>query len=340
MAVSEIDRDRLRELEDKVDLLEYAEKSFDFERGGNDAYFCHCPLHVDKTASLKISRVRNVFHCFSCGKGGGLLSWLMTIEGLSFNNAVEKICRLAGEDVKRLKVSSALKFYKEIKRSEESAIIVPNRIDRAILPLSEIDKFADEIPEEWVAEGITPEAMKKYQVRIDHDSNRIVYPVWDNQDRLIGFKGRTRFEDYKSLKIQKYMNYTKIGTVDYFGGMKENRESILNKGEAVIFEGVKSGYKAFGWGVDNWLSSETSALNKQQVVVLLQLGIKNVVIAWDNDVSWDKIVKETKSLRNFVNVYAIRDVNGLLGSKEDKLSPVDKGRQIWEILYDERKRVV
>ena len=337
--MSEIDREKLRELEDKVDLLEYAQTSFDFRKGGDDAYFCHCPLHVDKTPSLKISKNRNVFHCFSCGKGGGLLSWLMNIEGLSFNDAVDKICRLAGEDVKNLKVSSAMKFYQDIKRSTDAALIVPNQIERKILPVSAIEKFSSDLPQEWIEEGISPEAMKKYQVRIDYDSNRIVYPVWDNQDRLIGFKGRTRFKDYKALKIQKYMNYTKLGTVDYFGGMKENRRNIEAKGEAIIFEGVKSGYKAYSWGVDNWLSSETSALNKQQVIVLLQAGIKNVVIAWDNDVSWDKIVEKTKTLRNFANVYAIRDTNGLLGKKEDKMSPVDKGREVWERLYAERKRI-
>lgn len=337
--MSEIDREKLRELEDKVDLLEYAQTSFDFRKGGDDAYFCHCPLHVDKTPSLKISKNRNVFHCFSCGKGGGLLSWLMNIEGLSFNDAVDKICRLAGEDVKNLKVSSAMKFYQDIKRSTDAALIVPNQIERKILPVSAIEQFSSDLPQEWIEEGISPEAMKKYQVRIDYDSNRIVYPVWDNQDRLIGFKGRTRFKDYKALKIQKYMNYTKLGTVDYFGGMKENRRNIEAKGEAIIFEGVKSGYKAYSWGVDNWLSSETSALNKQQVIVLLQAGIKNVVIAWDNDVSWDKIVEKTKTLRNFANVYAIRDTNGLLGKKEDKMSPVDKGREVWERLYAERKRI-
>ena len=337
--MSDIDRERLRELEDSVDLLDYASTTFEFRKGGDDAYFTHCPLHVDKTPSLKISRNRNVFHCFSCGKGGGLLSWLMTIEGLSFNDAVAKICKLTGKDVKNLKVSSALKFYREVKQSE-AAFFTPNKIERKILPLSEIDKFSTDIPEEWVIEGITPEAMKKYQVRIDYDSNRIVYPVWDNDDQLIGFKGRTRFPDYKEMKIQKYMNYQKIGTVDYFGGMKENRSAIRAKDEAIIFEGVKSGYKAFGWGVDNWLSSETAALNKQQIVVLLQTGIKNVVIAWDNDVPWNKILKETKSLRSFCNVYAIRDDNKLLGSKEEKLSPVDKGQEIWELLYQERKRIL
>ena len=337
--MSEIDREKLRELEDRTDLLEYAQQSFEFRKIGPDDYFCHCPLHIDKTPSLKISKSKNVFHCFSCGKGGGLLSWLMVIEKLSFDESVDKICKLAGEDVKNLKVSSALRFFKEIKRSEESVLIVPNKIDRKILPVSEIDRFSTDIPDEWVEEGITPEAMKKYQVRIDYDSNRIVYPVWDNEDRLIGFKGRTRFQNYKALKIQKYMNYTKIGVVDYFGGMKENRENILEKNEAIVFEGVKSGYKAYGWGVDNWLSSETAALNKQQVIVLLRLGIRNIVIAWDSDVPWDKIQRETKTLRNFMNVYSIRDTTGLLGKKDDKLSPVDKGRRIWEELYSQRVRV-
>ena len=148
----------------------------------------------------------------------------------------------------------------------------------------------------------------------------------------------------------RHIEYCIVGPDGTWAEANTSPKAAIHEALAVIpgitindidfFEGVKSGYKAFGWGVDNWLSSETAALNRQQVVVLLQLGISKVVIAWDADVSWEKIRKETKSLRNFVNVYAVRDFEGLLGKAEDKMSPVDKGREIWEILYKERKKVL
>jgi len=212
-----------------------------------------------------------------------------------------------------------------------------------ILPDSEIDKYLDETPEEWVSEGIESSVMKKYNVRIDDKYNRIVYPVYDSNFNLIGFKGRTRYKNYKQMKVKKYQNYQKIGSTDFFVGMKENIVSIKERNEVIIFEGIKSGMKVEGWGYDYWLSSETGWLNNEQVIILIQLGIKNITIAYDNDVELSKIQDCTEKLRRFTNVFVVLDRNStkrrLLGSKEDKVSPCDKGREIWEILYSERVKL-
>lgn len=338
---NDYDYDALQEMCSKVDLFEYASQSMDFE-GRGDSYAAHCPKHIDKTPSLVITPSKNLFHCFSCGIGGNIISWLMTFEHLSFNEAVEKIGSLTGMDIKNLKQCNSLKIYKELSRIAKYEINKP-KVNRVILDASEIEKFADEAPEEWIEEGINPDVMKKYNIRIDHKSNRIVYPVYDADQNLIGFKGRTRFKNYKEMKIKKYQNYQKIGTTDFFVGMKENLSCIKQKNEAIIFEGIKSGMKASAWGYNNWLASETGWLNDEQILLLIKLGIKNVVIAYDNDVTLKKIKECTEKLRKFTNVFAVIDrkmiKDRLLGDPKDKLSPVDNGQEVWNTLYAERRRL-
>lgn len=333
---TDFDSEALRELCSNFNLLEYASQSMDFvQRGTNFA--THCPRHIDKTPSLFINPENNLFYCFSCHVGGNILNWLIVFEKLPFTQAIEKLGELTGKNIDSLKQCSAMCFYQDLARVLNKPEVTPPI--RKILNPSEIEKYRDAPPQEWVDEGISPEIMKKYQIRIDDRMNRIVYPVYDNNGNLIGFKGRTRYANYKDLGIQKYMNYQKIGTTDFFEGMKENKESILQHNEAIIFEGIKSGMKVEAWGYDYWLASETSHLNDEQILILIKLGIKDVTIAFDNDVKYTDILKNVADLKRYVNVFVVRDTGGLLGSKSEKLSPCDKGRKIWETLYSERKKV-
>lgn len=328
-----IDHDKLQELCDKVDLLEYAEKTVDFQRRGADVFAAHCPRHEDKTPSLMITPSKNLFYCHSCHVGGNILNWIMTFEHLRFNDAIDKVSKLAGVDIKNLKTCDALVFYKKIKNSKFSIHFVE---DRQILPWSYYEQFSDEIPQEWVDEGISEDILKKYEIRIDKSSNRIVYPVYSNDLLLIGCKGRTRYINYKELGIKKYLNYTKIQTTDFFMGMKQNREEIINSKQAIIFEGLKSVMHVASWGINNSLSSETSTINDTQVAILVSMGIKEVTIAFDKDVNLKAIKSNTKLLRKYCNVYAIIDKWGLL---QDKDSPCDQGRETWDILFERRVRV-
>lgn len=329
-----IDQDKLQELCKKIDLLEYAEKTVEFNKRGSDEYAAHCPLHEDKTPSLMITPSRNLFYCHSCHVGGNIINWLMSFEHLKWNDAIDKVSNLAGIDICHLKTCDALAYYKKIKKSQQSNFGFVE--DRQILPYSYYEQFTKEIPTEWVEEGIQPEIMEKYDIRIDNSSNRIVYPVWDNNDNLIGCKGRTRFKNYKDLGIKKYLNYTKIQSTDYFMGMKENRENIIESKSAIIFEGIKSVMHVASWGYDNCLAAETSHINNAQTAILIQLGIKNVIIAFDKGVTMKEIKSSTEMLRRFTNVFVVYDRWNLL---EDKDSPCDKGEDVWNNLYEKREKI-
>lgn len=329
-----IDQEKLNELCSKVDLIEYAEKSIDFERRGSDVYAAHCPRHEDKTPSLMITPSKNLFYCHSCHVGGNIINWLMTFEHLSFNDAVDKTAMLAGIEIDHLKTCESLSYFKQIKRSQVQPIKFAT--DRQILPWSYYEQFSNEIPQEWVDEGIPADVLREYEIRVDKKSNRIVYPVYDKDGNFIGVKGRTRFKNYKDLQIKKYLNYQKIQTTDYFMGMKQNRGNILATKSAIIFEGLKSVMHVAGWGYDNCLSSETSDINDAQAAILISMGIRDLTIAFDRDVGMGRIRKATKLLQKYMNVYAIYDKWGLL---QDKDSPCDRGKDVWRTLYERRIRL-
>lgn len=333
------DNEALNDLCMQIDLFDYASQSMNFEKRGLDSYATHCPRHLDKTASLFITPSKNMFYCFSCHCGGNLLNWLMTFENMSFNDAADKVSNLSGVDVKNLQQCESLKIFKSIKRMTECNC-KNEIINREVLNKEEIEKFQKDIPKEWVDEGISPEVMDVFDIRIDSKSNRIIYPVYDKDFNLIGFKGRTRYDNYKLLGIQKYMNYTKIGTTDFFVGMKEQYEKIMSSKKVIIFEGIKSVMKAYGWGYDYSLAAETSCLNDDQVKILIQMGIKDVTIAFDSDVEIKQVLECTETLRKFTNVYIVTDrkyiKNKLLGEKE---SPVDRGKDVFEILLRERRKL-
>lgn len=333
------EREQLDELCNKFNLLGYVEGNFDVERRGRE-YAIHCPKHVDLTPSLFIKPDSNCWYCHSCRRNGGPIQWFMQIEGLTFRQSVEKLIKLTGFEIKETETASSFKFFKQLAEIQNRKDKV---VEREILPesyMDQFDKLRDGEPKSWIEEGIQPEIMQKYGIRMDRKGNRIVYPVRDNNGNLIAAKGRTCFAQYKILGLTKYINYKKIGTTNYFQGMYENKESIIRSGEAIVFEGIKSVMKADAYGYSNCIAAETSLLNEAQAKILIQMGIHNVVIGFDNDVPYAELLQSANRLKRWMNVDLIIDKEGLLGSKEEKLSPVDKGKEIFDQLYKERQRVV
>lgn len=326
------DSEEINEACNNFDLLEYVSGQYELKNVGG-RYYCCCPLHSENTPSMLVDG--NRYHCFGCGASGNLLTWLVTVEKLPWTQATDKISKLTGCKITHLKPCEALNFYKEAKKLIEMPPI-EEVVNREILPSSYMEQFSDEIPKEWLDEGISENTMRKFEVRIDHKANRIVYPVYDNNGQLIGVKGRTMLKSFKELGIAKYMNYKKTVISDFFEGMKYNKTIISSDKQIIIFEGLKSVMKLADYGDNHGVAAGTSYLNDQQVLILIKMGLKDVTIAFDSEVKLDKIKKCTQKLRRFTNVYAIYDKHHLLGEKE---SPVDRGKEIWQQLMKERVKI-
>jgi len=329
-------QEALEEMSQKVDLLDYASRSVDFVKHSGNTYFAICPFHTEKTASLAVNTDENFWKCFGCGRSGNIYTWIQLTENISFDKAVQKVADMTGSDICNYVESETVAFYKTLER-----LNAPKRqttFERNILDIDKDykQKFTQGLPEEWIEEGISPEVMEKYEVMLDPSANRIVYPVYDADFHFIGVKGRTRFKNFKDLKIIKYSNYNKIGTCDFLQGMKQAEPFIKEQNEIIILEGIKSVMKLDGWDFHNAVSAETSTLNDYQIELLIRMQIKNVVIAFDKDVPLKKIKECTKLLKRFTNVWVVCDRWKLLDEKD---SPCDKGLEIWQTLYERRMRL-
>ena len=159
------DNDALQELCSQIDLLEYASRSLEFKKVNNDSWSAHCPRHIDKTASLFITPSKQLFYCHSCHMGGNIINWLMEFEDLNFNEAIDKVSKIAGKDIKKLKTCDALAYYKKVFRCLTCDDKKSSAEERQILPLDNINNFSNEIPSEWIEEGISENAIRKYEIR-------------------------------------------------------------------------------------------------------------------------------------------------------------------------------
>ena len=330
-------QEQLNAMAEQIDIVDYISQTEDVVKKGNN-YFCHCPFHNERTPSLCIYPDSNKWYCFGCGAGSSIYDWMIKHDGLTFPEAVEKVANLTNSNLEEVIESESMAFLKNVKKMKESKNITPS--PRKILDwkLDYLDKYSDELPEEWLNEDMTSEALKTYNIRIDHNANRIVYPVMDSDGNFIGVKGRTRFENYKELGLAKYMNYHKIGTIDYFQGFEQALPYIKKQKSVIIFEGIKSCIKAYGWGIHNTVASETAAISDGQLQLLIKSSIPEVIIAWDSDQKFASIVNDSKikMLKNFTTVSVITDVRKRLGEKE---APVDKGEEIFRELLRERRRI-
>lgn len=334
------DNETLEQINDQADLVSYAQDVLDLIPRGNDEFFTHCPFHEDKTPSLSFTRSANSFHCFSCGISGKMIGFLMKFEKMSFEEAVQKASRLANIDLNSLCHSETISFLRNYRRTLQSCK-QQTKYEHPILPKSDYTKFKQTEIKQWLDEGIEQKVMDLFEIRFDDYGNRIVYPVYDINGNLINIKGRTLYDNYKQLGLTKYMNYYKVGVMDYFQGLNITLPYVRQEREIIVFESIKSVMKAYGWGYRNSVSAEKHTLTPEQIKLLLSLKV-DIVLAYDSDVDYfhGATYENIEVLRRLTNVYIITDKYKLLGGSKAKNAPVDCGLDVWEELYYDKRKVV
>lgn len=326
----------IQEISDNVDILEYIEQSIELKKKGKN-YFGSCPKHLDVTPSFSVTPDKNSFYCFSCGCGGGIIQFLVEYENMSYDDAIVKASRLASVDLSTMCQSQTVRINKRLRKLKQK----DEFIEHQMLDKNEFEQYRTGMVKEWLDEGIRQEEIDLFEIKLDDRSNRIIYPVYDVNSNLINIKGRTRFLEYKKMGLCKYINYFKVGTIDYFQGLNITLPYVKQSGEIKIFESIKSVMKLFGNEIKDSASAEKHTLTDEQIRLLIKLRA-NIVFCYDSDVTYkEKEVKRNIDiLKKFTNVYVIEDNDMLLGGAESKNSPIDKGFEIWERLYAKKRKIL
>lgn len=320
----------LPELIDSVDILGYISQYVEFEEK-NGEHWGLSPLKDEVTPSFSVRAETQKFHDFASGKGGNILSFIRAYHSCDVGqaaNILRAYCGDKGVVAPSRKMEATLVAKKFAPRKRTTKISTAT-----ILPDSYMERFrwAEDKLVVWEDEGISADTLRYFGVSYDDFSNRIVYPIRNLDGKIINVSGRTVDPDWKELKLRKYTYFKSFGTLDLIYGLYENIQAIKEKNEVIIFEGAKSVMLSHSRGVLNTAAILTSHLNQNQLKILIKLGYR-VVFALDKgvDIKQDENIKR---LKQFVKVEYICDASNYL---EDKMSPVDRGQEVWNGLYERR----
>lgn len=203
----------------------------------------------------------------------------------------------------------------------------------------------------WLREGISQEVLDYHNIAFDPKLWGVVIPHYDINNRLVGIRERAMIKE----NADKYGKYRPalIGGIQYnhplgycLYNLNFSKENIKNAKRAVVFEGEKSPFLyATYFGKENDISVATcgSSFVQYQFWLLVQLGVEEIIIAYDKqfkekgDKEFDKLIKNftniAKKYGNRIKISFMFDKGNLLGYKD---SPIDKGKDIFIELYRNR----
>jgi DNA primase len=181
-------------------------------------------------------------------------------------------------------------------------------------------------------DGILFHTQKEFGIGFDVFTNRITYPVYNKLGELCGVKGRYVGEDKTEAEMKKYLYLIPCDKSIELYNLHRARPYIQEQNEVLVFESAKSVMLAHQYGFKHAVSIEGNELSDYQAFLLKELNAK-IVFCFDEDMSKKHITKQAKLIKNRL-MFAIIDKENLL---DKKMSPVDKGKKVWEHLYHNNK---
>ncbi len=306
--------DIVEKIKNNINIVELISDYVQLKKSGRN-YKGLCPFHQEKTPSFTVNPENQYFHCFGCGAGGDVFTFLMDIESLTFKEALKILAERTGVEIpartayekKRMKEREnlfkinnlAAKFYNYILQNNESAAEAREYLNKRAFNEEDIKKFfLGYAPDNWDA-IITFFKKRKYSSEkilqaglalkakngryYDRFRGRLIFPIMNSQGEVLAFGGRIISDkDYSS---PKYLNspetiiYTK-GKIIY--GLNWAKKYIQEKDEAIIMEGYTDVLTAHKAGINISLASLGTALTPDQAR-LLKRYVSNVYIAYDAD---------------------------------------------------------
>lgn len=269
-----------------------------------------------------------------------IISFTQFILKNTFSYAVRWICEVLDIKYDNSKiiirdVSETIKVMKQFIRPHQE-ILINQSISEYLL-----NRYPLYVVKEWIDEGIDEDVQTQFGIRIDEQKCRWLIPIRNDKGELVAIKGRTYLPNSKELNIPKYLYYKENKDSRYYNsvlfGLNHNYENIKKMHEVIVVEGEKTVMKAKSMGFDNVVSIGGHDINQNIKKNILQLHT-NVVVALDKDVPLKDIIKESRKLSMFTNVYYIYDDKNLLG-KDTKNAPFDLGFGTWLELYSKKNRI-
>jgi DNA primase len=297
------------------DIVDVIGASIPLKRAGTN-FIALCPFHKEKTPSFNVNPHKQIFHCFGCHKGGDVFTFVKEYENIDFPDAVRRLAERARiplemdqqsghPEIRHLK-DQLLQIHEQIAQRWQTALASDPaaQVARDYLARRGVGQEAIQLfrlgyaPEAW-DDTVNWAKSKHFETPVmeqsglilrkegtdhfyDRFRGRLIFPICDEQARVIGFSGRVLSGDEKTAK---YVNspespiFTK-GKVLF--GLDKSKRALLDKQSAIICEGQLDLIACFMAGVTNVVAPQGTALTADHTRILKRY-VEEVVLCFDSD---------------------------------------------------------
>lgn len=297
----------LDEIRDRADIVDLIGEYVDLKRSGSN-YMGLCPFHSEKTPSFSVSPSKSIFKCFGCGVGGDVITFVMKRENLSFPEAVEflaekynvrlevykdenKEAREKRNRLYEINREAGLHFLKNYEASQKTQLYLKNRMlsDKTIRSYGigySKDSWTD-LYDHLTKMGYREDELLELNLIskskngncIDRFRDRVMFPIINRNNRIIGFGART-FGDAKP----KYLNSRE--TPIFHKGSNVFNINIISRESAreriILVEGYMDVISLYNSGINYSVASLGTSLTIDQANIIKKMA-KDIYICYDSD---------------------------------------------------------
>ena len=302
--------DLIEEIRMKNDIVDVISGYVRLQKKGS-SYFGLCPFHNEKSPSFSVSRDKQMYYCFGCGAGGNVFTFLMEYENFSFVEAVKFLADRAGVELPEMEYSKAARekadlkttileinktaakyFYAQLKspRGEQAYTYLKDRAlsDEMITAfgLGYSNKYSNDLYQYLRKKGYSEDLIRQAglvntderQGVYDKFWNRVMFPIMDVNNRVIGFGGRV-MGDAKP----KYLNSPETVVFDKSRNLYGlNRARTSKKAYFLLCEGYMDVIALHQAGFTNAVASLGTALTPGHAS-LIKRYVQEVYLTYDSD---------------------------------------------------------
>lgn len=322
-----LSEDYFRAIRDANDIISVAQDYVELKRSGS-SYMCRCPFHSEKTPSCSFSEDKQLFHCFGCGAGGDVITFIRNIENLDFMDAVRFLAQRGGlpmpderdseQTARRRRMYEMNReagrfFHNQLFSPEGSAGL--DYLRRRGLSDHTIKRFGlGFAADEWHNlhfymrnKGYSDFELVEGSLLVNNNNkmydkfrNRVMFPIFDTRGNVAAFGGRTLSEDKNTAKYLNSAETPIFHKSDMLFALDKAKNSKADY--FIVCEGYMDVITMHQAGFDSALASLGTALTEHQCNIISRLGKKEVVLSYDSDEAGQKATARAISLMNAVGV--------------------------------------
>tara|TARA_X000001036_G_scaffold439085_1_gene488850 strand:- start:3137 stop:4915 length:1779 start_codon:yes stop_codon:yes gene_type:complete len=307
--MARISEQTIEKVRSSSDIVEVVQGYVQIKQRGRN-FFGVCPFHNEKTPSFSVNPDKQIFKCFGCGIGGGVINFIMEIEKLEFKDSIIFLAEHSGIEIEldeSYKGSNDLtqqlfKIHDESNgiftsnfNTDKGKLIYKHLLERG-LTAETIKTFnlgysinvKDQVLRHCQNKEYTSDALKKSglfveikQGYIDRFKGRIIFPIHNPTGKIIAFSGRAIDND----KIAKYVNSPETPIYhksNILYGLHESKHHIRTLKSVVVVEGYFDYLQLFQSGIKNIVAISGTAFTEKHAQ-LLRRYTNNIFLAYDGD---------------------------------------------------------